>query len=82
MTDCSRSPRDYRLDEQLPAAAGPAPETARWCLTTLCEKLVKIGARLTRHARRLVLQMTELAVTRDSFAQILSRISHIKPVPT
>ena len=33
------------------------PEMARWSLTTLREKLVKIGARLTRHARRLVLQM-------------------------
>ena len=62
---------------------------ARWSLTTLREKLVKIGARLTRHARRLVLQMAdtrrpcaEVAVTRDLFAQILSRIRHLKPVPT
>ena len=30
------------------------PEMARWILTTLREKLVKIGARLTRHARRLI----------------------------
>jgi hypothetical protein len=57
------------------------PEMARWCLMTLREKLVKIGARLTRHARRLVLQMAEVAVTRDLFAQILSRIKHLKPVP-
>ena len=35
----------------------------RWSLTSLREKLVKIGARLTRHARRLVLQMAEAAVT-------------------
>jgi hypothetical protein len=39
-------------------------------------------ATLTRHARRLVLQMAEVAVTRDSFAQILSRIRRLKPVPT
>ena len=36
-------------------------ETARWSLTTLRQKLVKIGARLTRHARQLVLQMAEVA---------------------
>jgi hypothetical protein len=56
-------------------------EMTRWSLTTLREKLVKIGARLTRHARRVVLQMAEVAVTRDFFAQILSRIRHLKPVP-
>jgi hypothetical protein len=58
------------------------PEMARCCLTTRREKLVKIGARLVRHARRLGLQMAEVVVTRDSFAQILSRIRHLKPVPT
>jgi hypothetical protein len=39
-------------------------------------------ARLTRHARRLVLQMAEVAITRDLFAQILSRIRRLSPVPT
>jgi len=58
------------------------PEMARWCLTTRREKLVKIGARLTRHARRLVLHMAEVAVTRDLFAQILSRIRRLTPGPT
>ena len=58
------------------------PEMARGSLTSLRERLVKIGARLTRHARRLVLQMAEVAITRDLFAQILSRITHLKPVPT
>ena len=58
------------------------PEMARWSLTTLREKLVKIGARLIRHARRLVLQLAEVTVTRDLFAQILSRIRRLTPVPT
>jgi hypothetical protein len=58
------------------------PQMARWCLTTPREKLVKIGARLTRHVRQVVLQMAEVAVTRDSLAQILSRIRHLEPVPT
>ena len=55
---------------------------AQWGLTTLREKLVKIGARLTRHARRLVLQMAEVAIPRDLFGQILSRIRSLSPVPT
>ena len=55
---------------------------ARWSLTTLREKLVKSGARLVRHARRLVFQLAEVAVTRDLFAQILSRIRLLTPVPT
>jgi len=58
------------------------PEMARWSLTILREKLVKIGARLVQHARLLVLQMAEVAVTRDLFAQILSRIRLLTPVPT
>ena len=57
-------------------------EMAQWSLTTLREKLVKIGSRLIRHARRLVLQMAEVAVTRDLFAQILTRIRLLSPVPT
>jgi len=58
------------------------PEMARWSLTTLREKLVKIGARLVRHARRLILQMAEVAIPRDLFGQILSRIRRLSPVPT
>ena len=46
---------------------------------TLREKLIKIGARLVRHARRLVLQMAGVTVTRDVFAQLLSRIRLLSP---
>ena len=58
------------------------PELARWSLTTRREKLVKSGARLVQHARLLVLQRAEVAVTRDLFAQILSRIRLLTRVPT
>ena len=51
-------------------------------MTSLREKLVKIGARLTRHARRLMLQMAEVAIPRDLFGQILTRIRQLSPVPT
>ena len=58
------------------------PEMARRSLTTPRERLVKIGARLTRHARRLVLQTAEAAVPRGLFGQILTRIRRLSPVPT
>jgi len=48
----------------------------------LDQKLVKIEARLTRHARRLILQTAELAIPRDLLAQILSYIRLLSPVPT
>ena len=71
----------YNLGNFLRRLALP-PEMARWRLTTLREKLVKIGARLVRPARRLLLQMAEVAVTRDLFAQILSLIRLLTPGPT
>jgi hypothetical protein len=71
----------YNLGNFLRRLALPK-EMAQSSLTTLREKLVKIGARLTRHARRLVLQMAEVAIPRDLFGQILARIRSLSPVPT
>jgi len=45
-----------------------------WSLTTLREKLFKIGAKVVTHSRYVIFQMTEVAVPRDSFARILERI--------
>jgi len=39
-----------------------------WSLRSLQVKLIKMGGRLVRHARRLVFQLAEVAVTRDLFA--------------
>jgi hypothetical protein len=71
----------YNLGNFLRRLALPK-QMASWSLTSLREKLVKIGARLVRHARRLVLQMAEVTVTRDLFGQILGRIRRLSPVPT
>ncbi len=35
-----------------------------WSLTTLREKLIKIGAKVTRHAKYVFFQLAEVAVTR------------------
>jgi len=41
---------------------------AQWSLTTLREKLVKIGARIVRDGRYVVFQLAEVAVPRALFA--------------
>ena len=47
----------------------------QWSLTTLREKLVKIGAKIVRHGRYIVFQMAEVAIPRDLFADILRNLS-------
>ena len=54
-------------------------EVEQWSLTTLREKLVKIGARIVRHGRYLVFQLAEVAVPRMLFAEILRRIDRLRP---
>ena len=45
-----------------------------WSLTTLREKLIKIGAKVVRHSQYVTFQMAEVAVSRELFAPILNRI--------
>jgi hypothetical protein len=52
-----------------------------WSLRTLREKLVKIGAKVVRHARYIVFQLAEAAIPRRLFATILRRIGSFCPVP-
>ena len=52
-----------------------------WSLQSVQLKLIKTGARLVRHARRLVFQMAEVAVPRDVWLAILERIGGWRLVP-
>ncbi len=45
-----------------------------WSLTTLREKLVKIGAKVVHHGRYVTFQLAEVTVPRALFAGILRRI--------
>ena len=56
-------------------------DVAQWSLTTLREKLVKVGARIVRHGRYVVFQLAEVAVPRAWFAEILRRIDWLRPRP-
>ena len=49
-----------------------------WSLTTLREKLVKIGAKVVRHARYVIFQMAEVAVPKYLFRVILERIERLR----
>ena len=68
----------YNLANLLRSLALPN-EVEQWSLTTLREKLVKIGARIVRHGRYLVFQLAEVAVPRALFAAILLRIDRLRP---
>jgi len=54
---------------------------AHWSLTSLREKLVKIGAKIVTHARYVTFQMAEVAVPRTLFAEILRLIAELRPPP-
>jgi Transposase DDE domain group 1 len=66
---------------QLHADAGLAEAVAQWSLTSLREKLIKIGAKVVRHARYAVFQMAEVAVPRELFEQILRLIDGLRRRP-
>ena len=54
-------------------------EVARWSLTSLRDKVVKIGAKVIAHGRYAIFQMAEVAVPRELFGRILDRIARLRP---
>ena len=68
----------YNLGNFLPTLAFPKA-VEQWLLTTLREKLVKIGAKVVRHGRYITFQLAEVAIPRDLFADILRRIDRLRP---
>ena len=58
------------------------PETmADWSLTSLQLKLIKIGARVVRHARTITFQLAEVAVTGTMVRAILAAIRRLRAPP-
>jgi hypothetical protein len=55
------------------------PRSARqWTLTSLREKLIKIGAKVVTHSKYVFFQLAEVAVPRQLFAAILARIGRLR----
>src|SRR5450830_897313 len=58
------------------------PEAIKqWSLTSLREKLVKIGAKVVHHGRYVIFQMAEVAVPRELFQEILRLIAELRQQP-
>ena len=68
----------YNLSNFLRTLALP-DEMESWSLTTIREKMVKIGAKVVAHARYAVFQMAEVAVQRDLYRRILGMIDDLPP---
>ena len=58
----------YNLANFLRTLATPEP-MSDWSLTTLKEKLIKIGAKVVSHGRYIAFQMAEVAIPRHMFQE-------------
>jgi hypothetical protein len=67
----------YNLANFLRTLALPG-EIAQWSLTTLREKVVKIGAKVIAHGRYAIFQMAQVAVPRELFGRLLDRIARLR----
>ena len=70
----------YNLGNFLRRLALPK-RVKEWSLRTLRVKLIKIGAKVVKHARYVTFQMAEVLVSKKLFQEILERIHRLKPVP-
>ena len=70
----------YNLGNFLRTLATPEP-IKDWSLTSLKEKLIKIGAKVVSHGRYIVFQMAEVAIARGLFADILRLIVELRAPP-
>ncbi|MDE2861121.1 MAG: IS1380 family transposase [Chloroflexota bacterium] len=59
------------------------PKAVRhWSLRSVQVKLIKMGGRLVRHARRLIFQLCEVSVSVRLFQSVLERIGRLSPAPS
>jgi hypothetical protein len=70
----------YNLGNFMRTLAMPEP-IRDWSLTSLREKLIKIGAKVVSHGRYVTFQLAEVAVSRQMFADILMLIARLRPPP-
>jgi hypothetical protein len=52
-----------------------------WSLTTLKEKLIKIGTKVVSHGRYVIFQIAEVAIARQMFQEILRLFAELRPQP-
>ena len=74
----------YNMGNFLRTLALP-DEVEHWSMTTLRDKLIKIGAKVVRHGRYVTFQLAEVAIPRRLFAETLRVIANLRappPIPT
>jgi hypothetical protein len=52
-----------------------------WSLRSIQVKVIKMGARIVRHARRIVFQLAEVAVPGGLFAAVVKRVTRLRLAP-
>jgi hypothetical protein len=70
----------YNLGNFLRTLATPEP-IKDWTLTSLKEKLIKIGAKVVSHGRYVAFQLAEVAIPQQMFQEILRLIAELRPQP-
>jgi Transposase DDE domain group 1 len=70
----------YNLGNFLRTLATPEP-IKDWSLTSLKEKLIKIGAKVVSYGRHVAFYMAEVAIPRQIFQDILRLIAELRPHP-
>ncbi len=70
----------YNLGNFLRRLVLPKP-IKDWSLRSLQVKLIKMGGRMVRHARRIIFQLSEVAISREIFAALLGRIARLSLAP-
>jgi hypothetical protein len=70
----------YNLANFLRTLATTEP-IKEWSLTTMREKLIKIGAKVVSHGRYVTFQTAEVAIPRQLFAELMQRITELRSPP-
>ena len=70
----------YNLGNFMRRLALPGP-MKHWSLTSIQTRMIKTGGRLVRYARRLVFQLAEVLVSRETLAGMLERIRQLHLAP-
>jgi len=73
---------DAQLRQPIYSRLALPQKIGHWSLRSLQTQLIKIGAKVVRHARYTCFQMAEVTITPDLIAAILRRIRRLmQPVP-
>ena len=74
-------PRVGFIVTNMSSPAEPPEPIKDWSLTSLKDKLIKIGAKVMSHGRYIAFQMAEVAIPRQMFQDILRLIAELRPQP-